>query len=324
MLAGPKVLGKLYVVDAIDMGYRLIPLLSAVERRGRVLMVFNKVINVEGLLDQLVTIGIRHPGVVLHAYMLRIHQSTEGFFKNMGIREGMEVRASRGLIVINKEIAIDFRKASIWVPDLYVKEPAAPNELKELLSIVLEVTRQYASDKGFTQLFKLLNINNVIDRQLYEGSNLMMRRALPVIEKLAKAIVNDEAHNLCNIVKELIGLGVGSTPSGDDFLSGLITTLYWFDRSYKLNLKILEELVKCIEKYSYRTSIISRQMFSRALVGELNEYVHLVLKGIIGANPSTVLDGIRRTVLLGETSGKDMLLGVLVASLAVLKHGINS
>lgn len=313
----------MYVIDAVDMGYRLIPLLSAIERRGRVLMVFNRVINVEGLLDQLVTIGMQCRGIARHAYMLRIHQSMDGFFRKIGVKEGMEVRVSKGLMVINEKIAIDFRKASLWIPDLYVKDPARPNELKKLLSIVIELVKRYASDEGFTKLFNLLDINYVIVRQSNINYNLMVRRALPVIEKLAQAVVDNKAYNLCGIVEGLMGLGVGSTPSGDDFLSGFITTLYWFDRSYRLDLKILRELVKCIERYSHKTTAISRQMFSRAIVGELNEYAHLVLRGIISANPPIALDGIKRIVLLGETSGKDMLLGILVASLAMLKHGVN-
>ena len=116
------------------------------------------------------------------------------------------------------------------------------------------------------------------------------------------------------LARGLIGLGPGLTPSGDDFLGGLMIGLHAAgDRSAAAALwGWLEPLA------ARRTSAISRAHLSAAAQGEAHEAVHACVEGLFGAR--TTPRGTRWGSLLsrldavGHCSGRDGLAGVVAVA----------
>lgn len=106
------------VIDAMLIGYRLVNLLSLVERKGKVHSVFSRVVNIEGLADNIVTIGVDSLHLPMHAYMIRLNTSDASIFTNAGLSVRDVVVVNGQSININNRLLIKLNKAKIWAPDL--------------------------------------------------------------------------------------------------------------------------------------------------------------------------------------------------------------
>jgi len=110
-------------------------------------------------------------------------------------------------------------------------------------------------------------------------------------------------------IKQLRGLGFGLTPSGDDFISGLLLAL---------NLQEVLEIKQ--------TSAIRQQIFGWAK-GEnplVNSFLKLAAAGahyqawqelvlaLVGTIPARVAESSKKILQFGETSGSDMGVGLLL------------
>ncbi len=314
------------IVDAVLIGYKLVDLLSVIERKGKVHSVFDKVVNVEGLSDNIVTISVNSPQVPMHAYMIRLDVAATSLFKHVGLNIGDEVLVNGNSMHIGNKLLVRLRRTKIWAPELGVESIAKVCLIKEIVYNLINVARTYVSDKSFTQLFNVIDIEEIFstrEEKLLNTTNKAVNAILGLIE----SIKHCSYKNICEHVCNLIGLGEGLTPSGDDFLSGMLVTFQWINRTIGLNpilRKVVERMIKCITKCWHKTTPISKQMFSRAIVGELNSYVHELLKGVIQGDPVKALSGLERTSRIGGTSGKDIILGVLLAFVLFLKYGLES
>jgi hypothetical protein len=102
--------------------------------------------------------------------------------------------------------------------------------------------------------------------------NVLARHALPALEAvdrwLAGAPLSEE-------IEALIGLGPGLTPSGDDYLGGVMVALHKLRRSEEAAL-----LWRWLEpRLATRTSEISAAHLRAAAEGEAHEALHAVLCG---------------------------------------------
>lgn len=107
------------------------------------------------------------------------------------------------------------------------------------------------------------------------------------------------ADSLCR----LIGLGIGLTPGGDDFLCGVLAGMILGDvRSHPFAHRLKDKIAAGIG----RTNDISRTFFICALEGQFGPAVH----AFYDETPETVFYGMRQ---VGHTSGIDTLQGILYA-----------
>lgn len=102
-------------------------------------------------------------------------------------------------------------------------------------------------------------------------------------------------------LKRFVGLGVGLTPSGDDFIVGLLSVLTRYDVSGKHLSEIRCEFKKnTIEK---KTTRVSAHMINYALEGCFNA----ALIELVCGKEAEALNKVKS---IGSTSGTDMLTGV--------------
>lgn len=99
----------------------------------------------------------------------------------------------------------------------------------------------------------------------------------------------------------LLGLGIGLTPSGDDFLCGLLAALRAFGKEWA---PLRQALGRRILNNLSRTNEISGEFLMCAIDGQYGEAVHLFFHG----NPK---EGVEQMKKIGHSSGLDTLCGIV-------------
>lgn len=115
------------------------------------------------------------------------------------------------------------------------------------------------------------------------------------------------------VLAALIGVGPGLTPSGDDFLCGVMATLHYLGRG-AVAWRLAEAVVPAA---AAETNLISAAYLRCAAEGEASEVLFSVLNSIAAGGDGRLeasLDAVHR---IGHTSGWDTLAGASAACTAV-------
>ncbi len=113
------------------------------------------------------------------------------------------------------------------------------------------------------------------------------------------------------LVFSLLGLGQGLTPSGDDFLTGMMLA-FWICPKEELNSALEQKrriLFQTVEKNLERTNDISKAYLHCALEGRFGESYHALLAEEKEEGQAEVLEEIAR---VGHSSGIDTLNGLAI------------
>lgn len=125
--------------------------------------------------------------------------------------------------------------------------------------------------------------------------NGLSGHAQPALDALGRWLVGNA---IGAEAEGLIGLGPGLTPSGDDYLGGMLVTLRLTGRAMQA-----DGLWRWLQpRLKHRTSAISAAHLAAAAGGEVHEALHRVLNGVID------LDALDQ---VGHTSGWDALAGAV-------------
>ncbi len=169
--------------------------------KGTVLSVYGAVVNFlhpDGFLVSMVKDVARMSGYGL---------VVPDFFRSvsLGRLKGKDVFCRGGEILVGTEVVITFRTAPLWLGNVEACSKA-PADLP--LEHLFSVYRENAPAEGFSSLV------------LGDVHDTYGRAAVSVLEKAG----NSETIDLSS----LVGLGIGFTPSGDDFIAGalLFTALF--------------------------------------------------------------------------------------------------
>jgi hypothetical protein len=135
----------------------------------------------------------------------------------------------------------------------------------------------------------------------------------PIAQKV-KTAVHTLQHGLENSdlaacaegARNLAGLGMGLTPAGDDFLLGVIYTLWLscFQRSGAKTQRMIEAIA---ETAAAQTTTLSAAWLRAAARGEAGEPWHELIEAL--KNGAGVTQAIERILATGHTSGADALAG---------------
>jgi hypothetical protein len=195
--------------------------------------------------------------------------------------EGVHVRA--GYIGLGR-LTIDCRAASRWTPAPW-REPAAglSSGVSSRLSRVEEAARPRAwvgSEAVATQLTAALR-----------GSDVELARA----------------------VRQSVGLGPGTTPSGDDVLVGMLTVVSSSATGAK-GAGLMARLVRALAPALPSTTDVSRHLLTQAARGLPARALHELGAAVVQGSNDPVLENALQVVLdTGCTSGADACLGLIAA-----------
>jgi len=143
----------------------------------------------------------------------------------------------------------------------------------------------------------------------------ILRRALPAIQAMVGAIHEGDLDASLTPAQALLGLGEGLTPSGDDFVGGLlfgIATLHAVDPALPgFSPTALERFLATARD---RTNRISHTLLRDHAAGKASDPLHRHLVGLLeGQSPRALEQQARAAIEIGHSTGWDTLTGLWAA-----------
>jgi hypothetical protein len=137
--------------------------------------------------------------------------------------------------------------------------------------------------------------------------NPLAMHAQPALEALDRWLAGNA---LGSEAAQLIGLGPGLTPSGDDYLGGILVALRWVGRGAQA-----DSLWRWIEpRLAGRTGELSIAHLAAAASGEAHEALHGVLEDLSAWEAPDLHPALARLDAVGHSSGWDALAGIVAVA----------
>ena len=191
-------------------------------------------------------------------------------------------------VALHAKVEVDMESATLWEPAPF-RGGARPH--LEALRACLD---GHVPDEGLG--CTILGIHNALTVH-----------AQPALEAIDRWLAG---HALANEAAHLIGLGPGLTPSGDDYLGGVLVALRWMGRGTQA-----DSLWRWLEpRLEPRTSAISAAHLAGAATGQVHEALHEVLDNLSAWQAPDLHPSLARLDAVGHTSGWDALAGVVAVA----------
>jgi hypothetical protein len=123
-------------------------------------------------------------------------------------------------------------------------------------------------------------------------------------------ILKGTMSSLLEGISQIKGCGFGLTPSGDDFIAGLLSGLYLKQEIFG---KVYSETRKTIYEASLGENLISNSYLTLAEKGLFTENFKNLIHSLFHEGKEKLNIYIRRMLNIGETSGADTLVGFCFA-----------
>lgn len=197
-------------------------------------------------------------------------------------------------------VSIDLHGARAWWPERPAENEfsAAPCSVTQQLQDRLVALTQVLSSPPAEGLAPLL----------FGIDTPLARAAQPAAEHIADVIFRKTAPAQARIAP-LLGLGPGLTPSGDDYLGGVLIALRTLGREDDADRiwSVIEPIVAAA------TNDISRAHLAAAAEGFGSAPLHVLLNAIIDGQSEWLADFAAAVIRIGHTSGWDALTGAIAA-----------
>jgi Protein of unknown function (DUF2877) len=126
------------------------------------------------------------------------------------------------------------------------------------------------------------------------------------------ALLANDLETFKTAALRVLGLGNGLTPSGDDFIGGIFFALAHAPRpSWIEKLPAVKLQIHNAAKAS--TNVISAALLDDMMAGCSYSVLHDVLIALHSKDENTISTACQKLLMLGASSGADMLAGLLVA-----------
>jgi len=251
--------------------------LTARSRRGRVVSSFSGGINLlfEG---GEAFVPVQSTNVPLHPWAIEI--------------PGGPLRFAEGTLVRSREGALSFGATRIVLSTTEVEELSLPR---------FSAHEALIAQRNFPILVRFVE-------EAHET-----HQPDPFQEEIDAILAHWQESNDPAVLIGLIGLGAGSTPSGDDILVGILARIYFFENVDPKSEEVLSALSAVIkDNVQGRTSLPSAQMLLAACDRSFPEPVLALLKSLTseGTSEDDLVEKADRVFQLGHHSGLAMLLGM--------------
>jgi hypothetical protein len=130
-------------------------------------------------------------------------------------------------------------------------------------------------------------------------------------EDLARACAHDDASAAATAALELLGVGGGLTPSGDDFVGGALFARRLLSDAGATDADAWRRASHTVLAAApARTHPLSAALLSDLADGQAHAPLHDLMHGLAREAPDAARDAAGRLIRLGHSSGWDMLAGV--------------
>ncbi len=240
-------------------------------------------------------------------------------FQAGGLRPGMESWVQHKKLVLGDRVAVDLANAVVWEPSAI-----CPGQAPPLLVVNTGFRRLLAAleppetAKGLGQTIPLIAaLASGSDHPPTFTQDLFVARALRPITRVARACLGRDMRRIAEESEQLVGLGPGLTPSGDDYLGGLLFAAHHLKAAYPTEFSWgVGPVLDFLHQARPLTNRISHTILSDCAQGHGSEPLHDLLNSLLQAEPvECLLRSVDRLTGIGHTSGWDMLAGTLTGML---------
>jgi len=265
--------------------------------RGKVLAVFRRSFYVELDNGALACIGPENMGAGPINALARLPDKID--WRLSGLVAGAEVYVHVQCLRVGTLIGFEFGSAVDWSPSA----PASGWTRQSIAAGLVELRRAAGSYDLSQGLARLVDIHSPKGDILFERG----RAAAAALRTWLVGARNRDGA-LPPELRNLIGLGPGLTPSGDDFIGGVMIALHAF--GHVELAAVLAEWVLPISRE--RTGKISFAHLSCAAAGEGSEVLHDAIAGVAARDANIIIAAIAGLDEIGHSSGWDALAGAVM------------
>ena len=215
---------------------------------------------------------------------------------------------------IAEEITIDLDQAVEWEPPGVLLGQGQPLFVVNVcVQRLLKAVVKLGNAKGLGQT--ILPISAAVDGN--ERATFIQGRLIAKVRSsihgLMRACLKEDMVQIIQIGRELVGLGPGLTPSGDDFLGGLLFAAHSLRNAYPEDFAWEQEpVMDLIDWARTQTHPISHVVLCDLALGHGPEPLHEVVTSLLnGQNLDRTMAGVTRLIEIGDTSGWDILAGMV-------------
>lgn len=214
------------------------------------------------------------------------------------------VAARAGILRFQSSLlTIDLRGASVWkCPVSELNLDAGTRRAQESCSRAWQLLNKW----------QRLRQADILADDLFQsksGSFLSQRMREPVMQLIAATDRLDVKGSI-QAAQDMIGLGPGVTPSGDDLLIGFLAGLWSLAGRSQPLISFLDSFGAALMPITARTNEISRTYLYHATRGQFSSSLSNLLEAIAGGGD--VEQATQTAIRVGHSSGMDSVTGLLI------------
>ncbi|WP_339270804.1 DUF2877 domain-containing protein [Paenibacillus sp. FSL W8-0187] len=218
-------------------------------------------------------------------------------FSKRGLTIGDQFYAEGDRLCVGKNAAIMLQQVHVWRSKL----PPYPEDEEVLRNHVAAAQSWIEAHGKAGGMKRAAETGNPFDQEM---ERLLRERSTGLLEALSKGEVSLASHYAI----QLIGLGPGLTPSGDDFLVGLFAVMNLTNGPL---FKIRHVCEQVVAASADRSNPISYMALMKAASGQVRESIGDFMNHMIHGSKTEVISSLSRVLDIGSTSGTDIALGLV-------------
>ncbi|MCH2676439.1 MAG: DUF2877 domain-containing protein [Dehalococcoidia bacterium] len=306
----------------IDLGIGRCPAISLIGSKA------NRILSAPGFSGEVISAGSRAvyietvDGEILAACRPDQHPHPRSFltdFDLAGLEIGLSVWLEASELRFGNGACVGLSESQVWNPRLLLQDSTS-------LSLAVLRTRwdaltqaSIAFHQGDNLGLAVPLLTNKFDALEMNCTSPLVAAGLTQVEKLIPHCRRGDLSGTLMMAENLIGLGHGLTPSGDDFVGGLVFMYRQIEAAYPTSGLWEGGDVPALLKSSKRmTSRISHTLLADLVEGQSHAPLHDLANDLFSDSRTFAAeDHVRSVSSIGHSSGWDMLTGMLAGLLPV-------
>lgn len=278
----------------------------AESRQGRVLAVFSKAVYLMSEPGRLVWLATEE--TPMHRRAIRVGGPSPR--PSVG---SIYTVSDQGLRLDDGSV-FDWRRARVWRPP----RPGGAAQLsREDLGSYLRTVRSFVDSLPAPRGFGALIASSPAKEFAEDDRRRLpaLQRALPPIRGMADAWRAGDRSGILACAEDLLGLGEGLTPSGDDFVGAMLFATVNLDAVDGPTSAFSPSTVRrFLTRARQRTNLISYALLHDHAVGHASEALHRLLGALLRGDSVAVISRLATDVIrIGHSTGWDLLAGLWMA-----------
>lgn len=274
--------------DQVKMTRETYERIKGLSYSGVIHSIFNHTVNL--LVDETLLITIADESVAFGPNSISVNGLNIATL-HLSVNDSVNIKDE--MLTINNKLIVNFQNVTIIDFDK-IKHSHDSSLIKEKVNTVQKSEWYQSQQKN---LYKHL-LAEAVSAQLIENQQI-----------LKVAVAAKSTQQMIEALNNYIGLGIGLTPSGDDFLTGLafVASL----ENYP-NERLKEALHTVLETVEKKTNVISESQYKMALQKEARYEVVQATQALLSDHAYDVVEQSIKSILsIGSSSGFDLLQGIL-------------